>query len=67
MKKIGSFLCIVILVFSLLSVTALAVSSAENNSLSMNITGVSVRYDSPAGIRFMTEVDKNAFFKAHYS
>lgn len=67
MKKIGSFLCIVILVFSLLSVTALVVSSAENNSLSMNITGVSVRYDSPAGIRFMTEVDKNAFFKAHYS
>ncbi len=39
----------------------------EIRGLSMNITGVSVRYDAPAGIRFLTEVDKNTFFRSYYS
>ncbi len=67
MKRIVSFSCIIVSVLLLFSFTVLMVSSVEDSGLSMNITGVSVRYDAPAGIRFITEVEKNDFFKSHYS
>ena len=44
-----------------------ACTEIERRGLSINVVGVSVRYDSPSGIRFLTEVDKNDFFKSYYS
>ncbi len=40
-------------------------TAAETREQSFKISGASVRYDEPSGIRFLTEVDKNTFFKEY--
>lgn len=38
----------------------------EKRAQSIAVASASVRFDGPAGIKFLSQVDKNAFYKSHY-